>query len=231
MISNSIKSQSVVIVDYGSGNLRSVSQALQAVADSNTHIIISNQAHAIQQAHRIVLPGQGAMPDCMRHLNNSGLLESLVYAAQNKPLLGICIGQHMLFNSSTESEIDGTQTPALGLIPGKVVRFESNLTDSHGNRLKIPHMGWNQVFYNTQTLNHSTAHAIFSNIPNGERFYFVHSYYAHPVHNIHNLAYTDYGIPACVAVGRDNLIGLQFHPEKSAMAGLSIFKNFLNWQI
>jgi imidazole glycerol-phosphate synthase subunit HisH len=228
MVSTVIKSQSVVVVDYGSGNLRSVAQALQAVCDATTTIRISNDANTIQAAHRIVLPGQGAMPDCMRHLHDSGLLEAVLDAAQHKPLMGICVGQQMLLDSSTEADTPHTLTPALGLIAGQVLRFPINLTDNTGQRLKVPHMGWNQVFH---TVNGETPHAIFSDIANGERFYFVHSYYATPTNPKHTLATTDYGINPCVAVGRDNLIGLQFHPEKSATAGLQLFKNFLNWQI
>ena len=228
MVSTVIKSQSVVVVDYGSGNLRSVAQALQAVAEPHTTITISNDAAVIKAAHRVVLPGQGAMPDCMRHLYTSGLLEAVLDAANNKPLMGICVGQQMLLDSSTEADTPHTFTPALGLIAGQVIRFASNLIDTHGNRLKVPHMGWNQVFYNTSA---DESHAIFSGIPSGERFYFVHSYYAQPTNKTHNLAVTDYGIKPCVAVGRDNLIGLQFHPEKSSTAGLKLFKNFLNWAI
>lgn len=228
MVATVIKSQSVVVVDYGSGNLRSVAQALQAVADSRTTITVSNDPAVIKAAHRVVLPGQGAMPDCMRHLCASGLLEAILDAANNKPLMGICVGQQMLLDNSTEADTPHTFTPALGLIAGQVIRFASNLTDPHGNRLKVPHMGWNQVFHQTTT---DVSHAIFSGIPSGERFYFVHSYYAQPTNKAHNLAVTDYGIRPCVAVGRDNLIGLQFHPEKSSIAGLQLFKNFLNWAI
>ncbi|MEN9912060.1 MAG: imidazole glycerol phosphate synthase subunit HisH, partial [Pseudomonadota bacterium] len=216
MVSTVIKSQSVVVVDYGSGNLRSVAQALKAVADSHTTITISNNPAVIKAAHRVVLPGQGAMPDCMRHLHTSGLLEAVVDAANNKPLMGICVGQQMLLDSSTESNMPHTLTPALGLIAGQVIRFASNLIDTHGNRLKVPHMGWNQVFH---SISNNAPHAIFSGIPSGERFYFVHSYYAQPTDKAHNLATTDYGITPCVVVGRDNLIGLQFHPEKSSTAG------------
>jgi glutamine amidotransferase len=228
MVSSVIKSQSVVVVDYGSGNLRSVAQALQAVADPHTTITISNNPAVIKAAHRVVLPGQGAMPDCMRHLYASGLLEAVLDAAKNKPLMGICVGQQMLLDNSTEADSPDISTPALGLIAGQVVRFASNLIDTHGNRLKVPHMGWNQVFHGVNT---EVSHAIFSGIPSGERFYFVHSYYAQPIDKAHNLAVTDYGTKFCVAVGRDNLIGLQFHPEKSSTAGLKLFKNFLNWII
>jgi imidazole glycerol-phosphate synthase subunit HisH len=224
MISNLNASQSVVVVDYGSGNLRSVAQALRAVADAHTTVTISNDPGAIHHAHRVVLPGQGAMPDCMKHLRASGLLEAVLKAAATKPLMGVCVGQQMLLNGSTES-IDGSGfTPALGLIAGKVVRFAAGLNDTQGERLKVPHMGWNQVF-------HSGTHPVFKGIASGERFYFVHSYYAQPTHAANNLATTDYGVQACVAVGQGNIVGLQFHPEKSAAAGLALYKNFLNWTV
>ncbi len=215
-------STSVVVVDYGSGNLRSVAQALRAVADANTHVSISSDPTAILAAHRVVLPGQGAMPDCMKHLRASGLQGAVLHAAAHKPLMGVCVGQQMLLDGSTESHDGSGFTPALGLIPGKVVQFEKGLTTAQGERLKVPHMGWNEVF-------HPANHPIFAGIPSGERFYFVHSYYAQPRHAEHDLAHTDYGVPACVAVGRSNIIGLQFHPEKSAAAGLRLYKNFLDW--
>jgi glutamine amidotransferase len=224
MISNLSLAQSVVVVDYGSGNLRSVAQALRAVADSHTTVTISNDPAAIQAAHRVVLPGQGAMPDCMNHLRSSGLLEAVLDAAGNKPLMGVCVGQQMLLDGSTEALVAQTITPALGLIAGQVVRFPLDLNDAAGERLKVPHMGWNAV-------HHPNNHPIFAGIASGERFYFVHSYYAQPVDDAHNLASTDYGVQLCVAVGRDNLIGLQFHPEKSATAGLKLFRNFLNWSV
>jgi imidazole glycerol-phosphate synthase subunit HisH len=227
MISNLNTSQSIVVVDYGSGNLRSVAQALRAVADAHTTVTISNDPTAIHHAHRVLLPGQGAMPDCMKHLRASGLLEAVLNAAASKPLMGVCVGQQMLLDGSTESMDGSGFTPALGLIAGKVVRFAAGLKDGNqpdGERLKVPHMGWNQVF-------HSGSHPVFKGIANGERFYFVHSYYAEPTHSVNNLATTDYGVQACVAVGQGNIIGLQFHPEKSAAAGLALYKNFLNWTV
>jgi imidazole glycerol-phosphate synthase subunit HisH len=228
MISNLNTAQSVVVVDYGSGNLRSVAQALRAVADSDTTVTISNDPAAIHHAHRVVLPGQGAMPDCMKHLRASGLLEAVLKAAATKPLMGVCVGQQMLLDGSTESHDGSGFTPALGLIAGKVVRFEAGLKDAQGERLKVPHMGWNQVFHN---VNNTPSHPILKGIASGERFYFVHSYYAQPTHAANNLATTDYGVQACVAVGQGNIIGLQCHPEKSAAAGLALYKNFLNWTV
>ena len=227
MLSTSNSTQSVVVVDYGSGNLRSVAQALRAVAGAHTSVLISSDPAAIRAAHRVVLPGQGAMPDCMKHLRASGLLDAVLEAAigsHPKPLMGVCVGQQMLLGGSTESTDGSGFTPAMGLIAGRVVRFETGLKNDVGERLKVPHMGWNQVF-------HPGNHPVFKGIASGERFYFVHSYYAQPTQAVHQLATTDYGVPVCVAVGKDNLIGLQFHPEKSAAAGLALYKNFLDWQV
>lgn len=223
-MSNTSPTQSVVVVDYGSGNLRSVAQALRAVADVHTTVCISSDPAVIVAAQRVVLPGQGAMPDCMKHLRASGLLDAVLDAATRKPLMGVCVGQQMLLDGSTESHDGSGFTPALGLIPGKVVRFEKGLTTPKGERLKVPHMGWNEV-------RHPANHPVFAGIPSGERFYFVHSYYAIPEHAAHALATTDYGVQACVAVGRGNIVGLQFHPEKSAAAGLRLYKNFLDWVV
>jgi imidazole glycerol-phosphate synthase subunit HisH len=194
------------------------------VADAHTTVCISSDPAAIVAAQRVVLPGQGAMPDCMQHLRASGLLDAVLDAAARKPLMGVCVGQQMLLDGSTESHDVSGFTPALGLIPGKVVRFEKGLTTPQGERLKVPHMGWNEVV-------HPANHPIFAGIPSRERFYFVHSYYALPEHASHALATTDYGVQACVAVGRNNIVGLQFHPEKSAAAGLRLYKNFLDWVI
>jgi imidazole glycerol-phosphate synthase subunit HisH len=231
MTSNLFLAQRVVVVDYGSGNLRSVAQALQAVSNRQTTISISNDPTVIANANRLVLPGQGAMPDCMQHLTQSGLLEAVLQAAQTKPLMGICVGQQMLLDGSAEAHEGSKLTLALGLIAGEVVRFPTDLKDAAGNRLKVPHMGWNQVVHTPIDDLNKPPHPIFKGIANGERFYFVHSYYAKPKSPEHNLATTDYGVLACVAVGRDNLIGLQFHPEKSAAAGLALYKNFLDWTV
>ena len=216
--------QFVVVVDYGSGNLRSVAQALRAVAGENVQVSISNNPAEILAAQRVVLPGQGAMPDCMKHLRASGLLDAVLHAAAHKPLMGVCVGQQMLLDGSTEAHDGSGFTPALGLIPGTVIQFEKGLLSPQGDRLKVPHMGWNEV-------RHESVHPIFAGIPSGERFYFVHSYYAQPANPAHEIARTDYGVQACAAVGKGNIVGLQFHPEKSAAAGLRLYKNFLDWVI
>lgn len=208
----------IIVVDYGVGNLRSVAQALRAVAPE-ADVRISGDAADIADAERIVLPGQGAMADCMRGLRESGLLDSVLRAAEVKPLLGVCIGEQMLFESSEEGNAQG-----LGLLPGKVVRFQlDGLLQEDGSRYKVPQMGWNQV-------RQSSAHALWEGIPDNAYFYFVHSYYVQPANPAHQVGETVYGQPFCCAVARDNIFATQFHPEKSAAAGLQLYKNFVHWQ-
>jgi len=208
----------IVVVDYGMGNLRSVAQALRAVAPE-ADVKISGAVADIEAAERIVLPGQGAMPDCMRSLRESGVLEALLKAAASKPLMGVCIGEQMLFDASEEGDAAG-----LGLLPGKVVRFQldGQLQDD-GSRFKVPQMGWNQV---RQTV----SHPLWQGIPDDSYFYFVHSYYAQPEESAHTVGQTVYGAPFSCAVARDNIFATQFHPEKSAAAGLLLYKNFVHWQ-
>ncbi|MRV70982.1 imidazole glycerol phosphate synthase subunit HisH [Duganella sp. FT92W] len=208
----------IVVVDYGVGNLRSVAQALRAVAPE-ADVRISGEVADIADAERIVLPGQGAMADCMRGLRESGLLDAVLRAAEVKPLLGVCIGEQMLFESSEEGNAQG-----LGLLPGKVVRFQlDGLLQEDGSRYKVPQMGWNQV-------RQSSAHALWEGIPDNAYFYFVHSYYVQPANPAHQVGETVYGQPFCCAVARDNIFATQFHPEKSAAAGLQLYKNFVHWQ-
>lgn len=208
----------IVVVDYGVGNLRSVAQALRHVAP-DADVRISGEVADIADAERIVLPGQGAMADCMRGLRESGLLDSVLRAAEVKPLLGVCIGEQMLFESSEEGNAQG-----LGLLPGKVVRFQlDGLLQDDGSRYKVPQMGWNQV-------RQSSAHALWDGIPDNAYFYFVHSYYVQPANPAHQVGETVYGQPFCCAVARDNIFATQFHPEKSAAAGLQLYKNFVHWQ-
>jgi glutamine amidotransferase len=206
----------IVVVD-GIGNLRSVAQALRAVAPE-ANVIISGDPADIDSADRIVLPGQGAMRDCMRSLRESGMQEAVLRAFDTRPVLGVCVGEQMLFDRSEEAD-----TPGLGLIPGKVVRFqlEGRLQDD-GSRFKVPQMGWNRVRQVRQ-------HPLWDGILDDSYFYFVHSYYAQPDNAAHTVGETDYGAPFCCAVARDNIFATQFHPEKSAMAGLLLYKNFVNW--
>jgi glutamine amidotransferase len=207
----------IVVVDYGMGNLRSVAQALRHVAPE-ADVRISGEVADIENADRLVFPGQGAMPDCMRCLRESGLQDALMAAAEKKPMLGVCVGEQLLFDVSEEGD-----TPGLGLLPGKVVRFRlEGQTQPDGSRYKVPQMGWNRV---RQTL----SHALWGNIPDDSYFYFVHSYYAVPERSAHTAGETVYGAPFCSAVARDNIFATQFHPEKSAAAGLQLYKNFVHW--
>jgi len=207
----------IVVVDYGMGNLRSVAQALMHVAPE-AEVTVSAEADAIRAADRIVLPGQGAMPDCMQSLRDSGLLEALMEAVRNKPLFGVCVGEQMLFDSSEEGN-----ARCLGLLPGKVVKFQlDGQIQPDGSRFKVPQMGWNQV-------RQLKPHPIWDGVADGSYFYFVHSYYAVPDQMDHALGETVYGLPFCCAAGRDNIFATQFHPEKSASAGLQLYKNFVHW--
>jgi glutamine amidotransferase len=205
----------VAVVDYGMGNLRSVEQALRKVAP-NAEIVVSDDAGVIANAKRVIFPGQGAMPDCMRELDARGLHNAVMQAARRKPFLGICIGLQMLFEHSDEGNVAG-----LGILRGKVVRFASDMHDAQGGRLKVPHMGWNQV-------NHRD-HPLWNGISQDERFYFVHSYYVQPQDDSVVQATSDYPQPFVCAVARDNLFAVQFHPEKSHAAGLKLLQNFMQW--
>lgn len=209
--------KTIIVVDYGMGNLRSVAQALRAVAPE-CNVIISGEAADLRRADRVVLPGQGAMPDCMRSLRESGLQDALIEASRNKPLFGVCVGEQMLFDWSEEGD-----TPGLGLLPGKVIRFrlEGQLQED-GSRFKVPQMGWNQV-------RQASSHPLWQGIADNSYFYFVHSYYAAPANPAHVAGETVYGAPFCCAVARDNLFATQFHPEKSAAAGLQLYRNFVHW--
>ncbi len=207
----------ILVVDYGMGNLRSVAQALMHVAPE-AEVRISGEPDAIRAADRIVLPGQGAMPDCMRSLRESGVLEAVLEAARNKPLFGVCVGEQMLFDHSEEGD-----AACLGLLPGNVVRFDlQDQLQPDGSRYKVPQMGWNQV-------HQRSVHPLWQDVSDQSYFYFVHSYYAVPDNPAHVLAETIYGKPFCCAAGRDNIFATQFHPEKSAAAGLQLYKNFVHW--
>jgi glutamine amidotransferase len=205
----------IAIIDYGMGNLRSVYQALRTVAPDAT-IAVTDDPQEVERAARVVFPGQGAMPDCIRELELRGLREAVLRAARTKPFLGICIGLQMLFDYSEEGDI-----PGLGILPGKVVRFASNLCDAQNNKLKVPHMGWNQVQHGD--------HPLWKGIDQNARFYFVHSYYVCPEDARLVQATSCYPQPFVCAVARDNLFAVQFHPEKSQGAGLMLLKNFVNW--
>ncbi len=200
------------------GNLRSVAQALRHVAPE-ADVRISGEVADIRAADRIVLPGQGAMPDCMRSLRESGVQEAVLEAARSKPLFGVCVGEQMLFDWSDEGD-----TPGLGLLPGKVVRFQlDGQIQDDGSRFKVPQMGWNRV-------HQKIAHPLWQGVEEQDYFYFVHSYYAQPAQMEHTVGETVYGGAFACAVARDNIFATQFHPEKSASAGLQLYRNFVHWK-
>jgi len=213
---------SVAVIDYGMGNLHSVSKALErAGADHGLapRVRVSSRAEEILAADRVVLPGVGAMRDCMGELARLGLDEVVREAARSKPLLGVCVGMQALVDYSAEN--DGV--PCLGVLPGRVEYFGEDLRDARtGERLKIPHMGWNQV-------HQLDAHPMWRDIAQDARFYFVHSYYVEPGDPALVAASTDYGITFCSAMARENVFAVQFHPEKSQHAGLALYANFLRW--
>ena len=215
--------KTVAIVDYGMGNLRSVSQAVQAAAQgSGWHVAVTADPDVVHAAARVVLPGQGAMPDCMRELRESGLLESVLEAAAIKPLFGVCVGMQMLLDHSAEGHT-AAGTSGLGLIGGEVIRFDlAGQTAPDGSRYKVPQMGWNRV-------HQARPHPVWGGVPDGQWFYFVHSYYARPADAAHSVGETDYGARFTSAVARDNIFATQFHPEKSADQGLALYRNFLHW--
>ncbi len=209
----------VAVVDYGMGNLRSVSQAVMHVAvGSGVDVQVTHSPADVLAADRVVLPGQGAMRDCMRELRDSGLLGAVLHAAAHKPLLGVCVGMQMLLDHSEEQD-----TPGLGLIAGRVRRFQlEGQLQKDGSRFKVPQMGWNRVS--------QSAHPLWAGVPDLSWFYFVHSYYTVPDNPAHSVGQTDYGHRFTCAVARDNIFATQFHPEKSAEQGLALYRNFLHWK-
>ena len=213
----------VAVIDYGMGNLRSVAQAvLHAAVGTGVEVVITAHPEQVRAAERVVLPGQGAMRDCMRELRDSGLLTAVLEAAESKPLFGVCVGMQMLLEHSAEGGDGGTAS--LGLLPGEVVRFElEGQLQPDGSRYKVPQMGWNQVWQ-------TRPHPVWAGVPDGSHFYFVHSYYAKPSDARHTAGETDYGGRFTSALARDNIFATQFHPEKSAERGLALYRNFLAWK-
>jgi imidazole glycerol-phosphate synthase subunit HisH len=206
----------IAVVDYGMGNLRSVQQAVRKVAPK-ADIAVTGEADVIASAGRVIFPGQGAAPDCMREIRSRGLDRVIAgVISEGKPFLGICMGLQVLFEHSEEGD-----TPCLGVFSGQVRRFASGLQDAQGNKLKVPHMGWNQV--------HHGDHALWDGIAQDARFYFVHSYYVKPGDSSLVQATSDYPQSFVCAVAKENLFAVQFHPEKSAAAGLKLLQNFINW--
>ena len=206
----------VAVIDYGMGNLHSIAKALQHAAPE-VDVQITTDAEQILRADRVVFPGVGAMRDCMQALNQSGLSEVIREVAKTKPLLGICLGMQALLSDSEENG----NTLGLDIFSGHVVRFAEDLSDNEGNKLKIPHMGWNQV--------HQRPHVLWNNIPQDSRFYFVHSYYAQPDESSAIAATTDYPDAFACALSHNNIFAVQFHPEKSQTVGLQLLNNFLHW--
>jgi len=209
----------VAIIDYGMGNLRSVAKAVEHVSP-RTSVTITSDPDVVLAAERVIFPGQGAMPDCMRELDRRGLREAVVEASASRPFLGVCLGLQMLFEHSEE----GGSVAGLGILPGQVRRFQATRADETENApmLKVPHMGWNRV-------HQCGAHPLWEGIADGERFYFVHSYHVVPAEAGQVAAETDYGVRFACAAARGNIFAVQFHPEKSAQAGLQLLSNFLRW--
>ena len=241
MVAIDLSGKTVAVVDYGMGNLFSMSQAVRKAAEGSAYrVVITANPDEVRAAERIVLPGQGAMPDCMRELRDSGLLESVLEAAANKPLFGVCVGMQMLLDHSHEGRKDepGVGTPGLGLIHGEVVKFDlAGQLQPDGSRYKVPQMGWNQVYRKNShaSVSHKSLgngarpHPVWGDVPDGSYFYFVHSFYAKPSDARHSVGEADYGSRFTAAIARDNIFATQFHPEKSAAHGLSLYRNFLHW--
>jgi len=209
--------QRIAVIDYGMGNLRSVSKALEHVAPDDEIVVSDNQA-IIESADRVVCPGQGAAADCMRALHNHSLAEVVTGLIGSRPFLGICMGYQVLFDHSEENNgID-----CLGVVPGQVKRFAQPLLADNAERLKVPHMGWSEV-------EHAAQHSLWSGIENRARFYFAHSYYCEPANRDCVTGVCTYGQSFAVSVAQSNLFACQFHPEKSARDGLQLLKNFANW--
>ena len=207
----------VAVIDYGMGNLHSISKALQH-ADPQARVAVTSDPGQMRAADRVVFPGVGAIRDCMAALHGRGLGPVIRELAEAKPFLGVCLGMQALLQ---ESEENGG-VACLGLLPGRVRRFAEGLADAEGRPLKIPHMGWNRV-------RQAGPHPLWEGIPQDSRFYFVHSYYASPARPEHVAATADYPAPFAAALACGKLFAVQFHPEKSQAAGLSLLANFLQW--
>ena len=210
----------VAIVDYGMGNLHSVLKSVQAareLAGVPAEIVLTDQPEIVWAADKVIFPGQGAMPDCMAALQRSGLGEAVQHSLANKPFFGICVGAQLLFDHSEEGN-----TAGLGWFAGEVKRFAANQHDAQGNKLKVPHMGWN-------TVHQTQAHPLFKDVAQDTRFYFVHSYYFAPADDALIFGSSDYPTPFACIVGKDNVFATQFHTEKSHDGGLLLLRNFLHW--
>ena len=207
--------QTVAVIDYGSGNLHSVAKAVEHAGPCR--VLVTSDANTIESADRVVLPGVGAMGDCMQGLQDRGLDSVVFNVIQKKPLMGVCVGMQIL----TEFGEESSGVNALGVFPGQITQFSKSMKGPEGNALKVPHMGWNEV--------HQRSHPIWAGIDDRTRFYFVHSYHVVPHDPDVRAAHFEYGLTGCAAIARDNLFATQFHPEKSHQAGLQLLKNFLTW--
>ena len=210
--------QSIAVIDYGMGNLRSVVKALEHVVGKNHKVVLTSDPTQVMRADRVVFPGQGAAGDCMRAIDEYGLRETIIEAARSRPFLGICMGMQVLVEHSEENQ----GTDCLGLYPGQVRYFGDHHHDSNDKKLKVPHMGWNQLYQ-------SDSHFLWNQIDDGERFYFVHSYYLESTDNSLVVGECEYGFRFTSAIAKDNVFALQCHPEKSAAAGLQLLSNFVKW--
>ncbi len=208
--------KTVAIIDYGMGNLHSAKKAVEHVAP-DTSVLVTDNADIIREADRVILPGVGAIRDCMAEIRRLGIDTLVREVSQDRPFLGICVGMQALMSRSEENG----GVDCIGLFPSEVRYFGENLTEN-GKRLKVPHMGWNEVFQ-------AVEHPLWHNIPDGDRFYFVHSYYAEAEGNADISGRSHYGVDLAATVAKDNIFAAQFHPEKSARAGLQLLKNFTNW--
>jgi glutamine amidotransferase len=207
----------IAVIDYGMGNLHSVSTRLMQAAP-DLEVTVTSDPAVVAAAARVVFPGQGAMPDCMRELDAHGLHQAVLEAAYTKPFLGICIGLQMLFESSEEGNVN-----CLNVVSGQVRRFAGSMTTVNGERVKVPHMGWNRV-------QQVGAHPVWEAVTDNAYFYFVHSYYVETTDSSMIAGTSDYPLPFTCAIARDNVFAVQFHPEKSGADGLQMLKNFVRWQ-
>ncbi len=208
----------IAVIDYGMGNLHSVAKALEH-ADTHVTVKVTNKRQTILEADKVILPGVGAMRDCMGEMQRLELIDVIKHCAENKPFLGVCIGMQALMTHSEENN----GVDCLAIIPGEVEKFADGLSDPlSGEPLKIPHMGWNQV-------KQQIKHPLWQNIPQDQRFYFVHSYFVMPEDPAPVAGSCIYGHPFTVALAQENIFATQFHPEKSADSGLQLFANFIHW--
>ena len=212
--------KTVAVIDYGVGNLHSASKALEHVAEPDVKVIVTSDPETILASDRVVLPGVGAIRDCMAEIVHQGVDEVVREVIATRPLLGICVGMQVLLDHSEENG----GVDCLGILPGDVKHFGRELHDLHGERLKVPHMGWSRV---NQT---QPMHPLWRGIEDNSRFYFVHSYHAHLANEDSVTGRCEYGISFDVALSHDNIFAVQFHPEKSADTGLKFLENFLKWK-